>query len=159
LAGSFRVPGIILDPSGRLTALQAAVSKEYAKRRWVARRCEDARGRVLRNLRSLDAAAPFPDPGTPWLFGTGVTTQVLLVAGLKNPTVRTRYVAVRELLAEYGRLPFYPALLALLGCAEMSQARAEQHLTALTAVFDAAKEVIATPFFFAADLSDVARPV
>ena len=33
LAGSFRQPGIIADPSGRLTELQAAVAAAYANRR------------------------------------------------------------------------------------------------------------------------------
>jgi hypothetical protein len=61
---------------------------------------------------------------TAWLFATGVTTHVLLVAGLKNPTVRQRYVATRELLADYGRVDFYETLLELLGCAQMSRARA-----------------------------------
>ena len=43
LAGSFRTPGIILDAAGQLTELQTAVSKDYAKRRWVIRRCQHAR--------------------------------------------------------------------------------------------------------------------
>jgi hypothetical protein len=159
MAGCFRTPGIIADPSGQLTKLQAAVSKDYAKRRWVLKRCEDARGRILRNLQGLKESDPFHDQFTGWLFATGVTTHVLLVAGLKNPTVRRRYVAVRELLAEYQRLDFYEALLELLGCAQMSQARAEQHLAALAEVFDVAKTIVKTPFPFAADLSDIARPV
>jgi hypothetical protein len=159
LAGSFRATGVILDPLGELTALQGAVSTEYAKRQRVSRRCEDARNRVLRNLQSLDAAAPFHDQVTAWLFATGVTTHILLVAGLRNPTVRTRYLAVRHLLAEFGQSPFYPALLELLGCARLDRAQTERHLAALTEAFDAAKGVIKSPFPFAADLSDQARPV
>ncbi len=162
LAGSFRTATIILDPSGRLTALQAAVSKDYAKRRWVYQRCEHARGKILTNLAGLaelNDAAPFHDQVIPWLFATGVTTHVLLVAGLKNPTVRRRYVAARDLLADYGRLEFYHTLLELLGCAHMSRARVEQHLAALAAVFDVAKEVVTTPFAFASDLSERARPI
>src|SRR6266498_3461511 len=42
LAGGFRSPNIILDPSGELTALQEVVSREFAKRRWVRTRCENA---------------------------------------------------------------------------------------------------------------------
>lgn len=159
MAGSFRGPGIIADPSGRLTQIQETVAREYAKRRWVYRRCEDARNKVLRNLESLDGSAPFHDQVMTWLFATGVTTHVLLVAGLKNPTVRKRYVAVRELLVEYGRLDFYDPLLELLGCAQMSREQVEGHLAALTRIFDYAKTVIKTPFFFAADISDLARPV
>lgn len=159
LAGSLGTASIIMDPSGELSRLQAAVAKDYAKRRWVRQRCEHAQAKILNNLGALDETAPFHDQVIPWLFATGVTTHVLLAAGLKNPTVRLRYVAVRELLAEYGRLDFYETLLELLGCRRMTRLRAAKHLDALAAVFDAAKTVVKTPFFFASDISDIARPI
>jgi len=92
------------------------------------------------------------------LFAAGITTNVLLVAGLRNPTVRARYMAVRELLAEYSRLEFHDSLLELLGCARISRGRVDEHLTALRHNFDAAKEAIKTQFAFASDISDIARP-
>ena len=159
MAGSFRTRSIILDPSGQLTKLQAAVSKDYAKRQWVYKRCEYARDKVLRNLQGLKESEPFHDQVVAWLFATGVTTHVLLVAGLKNPTVRRRYVAAKELLAEYSHLDFYETLLEMLGCAQMSRVCVEHHLSALTDVFDVAKAVVKTPFFFASDISDIARPI
>ncbi|MBA3945199.1 MAG: hypothetical protein H0X37_11625 [Herpetosiphonaceae bacterium] len=159
MAGSFHKASVIADPTGQLTKLQAAISKDYAKRQWVRKRCDHARDKVLNNLKGLDPAAPFHDQVLPWLFGTGVTTHILLVAGLKNPTVRKRYLAAHDLLVEYGHLDFYPSLLELLGCAQMSRAQVEQHLAVLTTAFDAAKAVIKTPFSFAADISDLARPV
>ncbi len=159
LAGSFRTSSVILDPSGWLTALQDAVSTEYAKRRWVYRRCEHARDKILANLATLDGAASFCDQVMAWLFATGVTTHMLLVAGLKNPTVRRRYVAARDLLADYGHLAFYETLLEMLGCAHISRERVAEHLEALAEVFDAAAAVAATPFAFAADISARARPI
>lgn len=159
LAGSFHNASVIADPTGMLTQLQVAVAADYAKRQWVYRRCEDARNRILGNLASIKADTPFHDQVTSWLFGTGVTTHVLLVAGLRNPTVRRRYVTVRELLAEYGYLPFHETLLDLLGCAKLDRAQVEGHLAALVAVFDVAKTVIKTPFFFASDLNDLSRPI
>jgi hypothetical protein len=159
IAGSFRTASIMLDPSGQLTKLQAAVSRDYAKRRWVEARCGQARTKVLRYVRSLNEADPLHDQVTAWLFANGVTIHILLVAGLKNPTVRRRYAAVQELLADYGRLEFYETLLEMLGCAQMSRARIEQHLAALADAFDAAKAVIKTPFFFDSDISDIARPI
>ncbi len=159
LAGSFRTPGIIADPTGRLTTFQAAVSRDYAKRHWVRRRCEHARDKVLQNLQSLREANPFHDQVAAWLFATGVTTHVLLVAGLENPTVRRRYVAVRELLNVYDHASFYEPLLELLGAAHLSRARVTQHLAALATAFDAAIGVIKTPFPFAADLTAQARPI
>ena len=159
MAGSFKAESILLDPTGRLAKLQTAVAADYAKRRWVYRRCEHVRSKILNNLRSLDETAPFHDQVLPWLFATGLTTHVLLVAGLKNPTVRRRYVAAREVLADYGRLDFYEDLLVPLGCAGMSRASVEHHLAALAEAFDATKTVIRTPFFFASDISDMARPI
>lgn len=159
LAGSFHSASVIADPSGELTQLQAAVAASYAKRHWVEQRCQDARSRILGNLASIKADTPFHDQVTSWLFGTGVTAHVLLVAGLRNPTVRRRYVAVRELLSEYGQVAFHERLLDLLGCAQMDRGQVEGHLATLTAIFDVAKKVIKTPFFFASDLNDLSRPI
>jgi hypothetical protein len=159
LAGGLRDNSIILDPSGQLTELQAAVARGFARRPWVRRRCEHARDNVLNGIRRLDETVPFPDQAIGWLFPTGVTTHVLLVAGLKNPTVRQRYTAVRELLADYGRLDFHETLLGLLGCANLSRPQVEYHLAALEDVFDAATSVIRTPVPFASDISDIARAV
>jgi hypothetical protein len=159
LAGSFRGASVISDPSGWLTALQRTVARDYARRRWVFERCEGIRDNMLRYLRLLDEPGPFHDGVTSWLFATGNTTLMPLVAGLRNPTVRKRYAAARELLAEYGRRDFYDTLLGLLGCTRMGRARAEHHLGALTGAFDAARGVVQTPFFFTSDISEDARPV
>jgi hypothetical protein len=159
LAGSFATASVIADPTGRLTELQEAVARDYTKRGWVRRRCHHAAEKVHRFLGSLDPAAPFHDNVTSWAFGTSVTTHILLLAGLRNPTVRKRYLATRELLAECGQLDLYERLLTQLGCATMSAGQVEQHLDALAAVFDVAKEVITTPVFFASDLTEAARPI
>ncbi len=159
LAGSFRMASILADPTGCLTNLQMAVARDYARRQWVLARCEHARSRVLRNLDSLREPAPLHDQVMAWLFAAGVTTHVLLVAGLQNPTVRRRYVAARELLVRYGYADFYPSLLDLLGCAGMRRAQVERHLATLTDVFDATRAVIKTSFPFAADISEHGRPV
>lgn len=159
IAGSFRGASIIMDPSGVLARLQTAVSRDYAQHYWVMRRCEHARDKILTFLGQVNTSNPFHDQVLPWLFGTGVTTHVLLVAGLKNPTVRRRYVAVHDLLTEYGRLDIQEDLLKLLGCADMEREQVEHHLDAMTAAFDAARTVIDKPFFFASDISDIARPI
>lgn len=159
LAGSFAAASVIADPSGHLARLHAAVSSQYAQRRWVLKRCAHARDKILANLQSIRESDHFHDQVTAWLFGTGVTTHVLLVAGLRNPTVRTRYPAVRRLLADYARSDFYEPLLDLLGCAGLTPDEVECHLDAMTDAFDAAKLVIKTPVFFASDISDVSRPI
>ncbi|HEX2514069.1 MAG TPA: hypothetical protein VH257_05135 [Chloroflexota bacterium] len=159
LAGGFRTPSVILDPTGALTALQEAVGREFARRSWVRRRCEHAAGVVREWAGGLDETAPLHDQVTRTTFAAGVTTHVLLVAGLQNPTVRRRYAASRELLLAYGRPDVQEALLTLLGCAGMSPQRVAHHLSATAAAFDAAKTRIRTPYRFAADISDAARSV
>jgi hypothetical protein len=159
LAPSFRTSSILLDPSGQLNALRAIVARDYAQRRWVRQRCANARDKVLRHLRSVNEGAPLHDQVMACLFGAGVTTHMLLAAGLGNPTVRTRYVAVQELLAEYDQVEFHEALLQLLGAARMSRERVSQHLATLTEIFDATAKAIKTPFPFASDLDEIARPL
>ncbi len=158
LAGSFWKPNIILDPSGQLTKLQAAISKVYTKRKWVYQRCEQAREKTLQGFR-LNETDPFHDQVMSWIFATGITTHILLVAGLKNPTVRRRYVATQQLLAAYGYLAFYETLLEILGCAHMRRSQVAHHLTLLSEVFDTTKAVVKTPLFFASDISEPARPL
>lgn len=158
LAGSFRRPGILADPTGRLAELQRQVGREYARRTWVERRCQDAMEKIERGLRTADDA-PLPELVNSWLFPAGITTHVLLLAGLQNPTVRTRYVAVRDLLAAYGLSEVYPQLLDLLGAREITPLQASHHLAALAMAFDAASQVIRSPLFFAADLTPEARGI
>ncbi len=159
MAGHFRQPSVIADPTGRLREIQQAVAKEFAQRRWVVARCTQARDKISHNLQAPDPAAPLHDQVMSWAFSTGIMTHVLLVAGLQNPTIRKRYLAVRGLLAEYKQLAYYEELLGLLGCAAWSQDQTAAHLARLADLFEAAKTVAKTPFFFSADISDLARPV
>nr|WP_307128522.1 hypothetical protein [Streptomyces sp. B1I3] len=159
LAGSFRTDTIIDDPTGHLRELQAQVSGSFAARPWVRRRCQDARHRIESRLAAIDPSAPFHEQVLSWLFPTGVTTHVLLVAALRNPTVRLRYLAAREVLADYGHPGLYPELLDLLGCRNLSARRIQHHLRELTKTFDATAEVARTPFFFSSDITPAARPI
>lgn len=159
LAGSFREDTVIDDPTRRLRALHADVSPRFAGRSWVRRRCLDARRRVEGRLAAFDASVPFHEQVTAWMFPTGVTTHVLLVAALRNPTVRLRYPAARSVLTTYGRPELYPELLELLGCADVSEQRVRHHVAELTRTFDATVPVARTPFFFSSDLTAQARPI
>lgn len=158
LAGSFQGNTIIADPTGRLRALERVVAPNYAKRAWVEKRIDDTAAKIRRNL-AFNDGMPFHNQVMSWLFGTGVTTHLLLVAGLRNPTVRKRYVAARALLNDYNLQAEYEPLLSLLGCAHMVSSTVQQHLDQLTLAYDSTKQVIKSPFFFAADINDMSRPV
>jgi hypothetical protein len=62
-------------------------------------------------------------------------------------------------LTDYGQTGLYPELLRLLGCAQLTRQRVEQHLLELTRTFDAAAAVAKTPFFFSTDITALTRPI
>jgi hypothetical protein len=159
LAGSFRTDTVLDDPTGRLGELRSYVSPRFADPNRVRRRCGDARRRIETRLAAIDEAAPFHEQVTAWLFPTGVTAHVLLVAALRNPTVRLRYPAARDVLTEYGLADRYPPLLDLLGCRDLPAGRVQHHLGELARTFDAAADVARTPYFFSSDLTRAARPI
>lgn len=159
LAGSFRTDTIIDDPTGHLRRLHAHVAPRFADLPWARRRCRSARHRVEAGLAALDTSAPFHQQVTAWLFPTGVTCHMLLAAALRNPTVRLRYLAAREVLTDHGHPGLYPELLTLLGCSHLSADRVQHHLRQLAGTFDATARVARTPFFFSGDITPAARPI
>jgi len=159
LAGSLWHPVLLIDPAGELAELGKCVTARFTRRAWVEERRNRARELALLWLRRIDEAESFPEQVTCWLFGTGVTTFVLLAAGLRNLTVRRRYAESRVLLDEHGRLDFHEEMLQWMGCADMRPERARQHLDALAAAFDATAPHVDPSFRFAADLLPHARPI
>ncbi|MCS7479292.1 hypothetical protein ACFFQW_03895 [Umezawaea endophytica] len=154
VAGGLRTDTVIADPTGALRPLQALVERHFADPEWVRRRCGEARNRVERGLRGIDPAAPWPRRVMSWLFPTGVTTHVLLVAARRNPTVRLRYLKVRPLAGD-----LYPDLLAHLGCAHWTPELTRRHLAALATTFDRTVPVSRTPFPYSSDITAAARPI
>lgn len=159
LAGSLWHPVLLLDPAGELEQLGRDVGARFARRTRVDERRSRVRHLALRFLRGIEQAGSFPEQVTSWLFGTSVTTLVLLAAGLRNLTVRRRYAESRALLEEHGRLGFHDEMLRWLGCAELEPAGVRYHLDALGAAFDAAAPHVDASFRFAADLRPDARAV
>lgn len=159
LAGSFRADRIIADPTGWLHRLQIAVGAGFARRHWVGRRCDEALRIIEDRLTGLELSAPFHQQVIGWLFAAGGTAHLPLVAALRNPTVRLRYLAAREVLAGYRFDEQYRTLLALLGCAGLARDTVARQLDDLTRTFDAAAEVARTPFAFSSDITPAARHI
>jgi predicted nucleotidyltransferase len=153
LANSLKRNTILLDPTGYLTSLQSQVSKHFAEKEWVIRRCRNVLDKIESSLKGIDTTAPYYDLVTQWLFPTGITTHVLLLAALRNPTVRRRYQAVKEVLGQYGYDAFYQKLLELLGCKELKPQSAKIHLKNLEKTYDAAVKAARTPFPFREDIT------
>lgn len=156
LAPSFARDTLLVDPSGRLSALRDAVAPVFDRPDVV----RDRWSSVLARMTGAPAPADsWAGAVTGWLFPASLGTNVLLVAALATPTVRLRYRRAREVLAAHGLADRYPALLAELGCVDVAPAAVATHLAAMTAAFDDAAALPPGPFPFAADLTPAARPV
>jgi hypothetical protein len=144
LAPSFSSNQMIADPTGHLDKLYRAISVNFAHPEAVRRRCESAITKLESGLAAIDSTAAWHDQVTAWMFPTSISTHVVLVAALRNPTVRLRYLAAREVLYEHDKDALYETLLELLGCAECDRPRAQRHLDGLSEVFDQAVAVAKT---------------
>jgi len=158
-AHSLRLDSIIADPSGRLATVQSAVARQYAEPGRVRRRCRAIWEGTGQALRELDPSAPWPDQVMTWAFRTSWTAVLVLVAAIRNPTVRLRYLAAREVLTDYGLSQLYPDLLGLFGCLDLTPDVADHHLDELSQTFDIAAEAARTGFAFSSDITQIARPV
>ncbi|HEX3790221.1 MAG TPA: hypothetical protein VHW44_20305 [Pseudonocardiaceae bacterium] len=159
LANGLRKDTVIADATGALRPLQRTVQQEFPKRGRVLVRSQKIRQAVVERLSNLDATATWPDQVTSWLFATGITTHMVLVAALKNPTVRLRYIAVREVLTQYGFSSWAEQLLGLIGASHLTQAQVSRHLLLLEHTFDATVRVSKSDFPFSTDITAPARSI
>lgn len=159
LAAALSRPSIVVDPTGFLAGLQRSVSQNFAKRHWVQQRCEHARLSVLNWIGGIRKAELCHDQVTCWLFAAAGMAHVVLVAALRNPTIRRRYQAAQQVLAEHGFLDYHETLLELMGCAHVERREVEEHLAAVVDAFDYASRIVETPYRFAADISPIGRRI
>ncbi|MEU4366318.1 hypothetical protein [Micromonospora chersina] len=158
-APMFRAGGVIADPSGRLAAIRDRVAAGFADPVWVRRRCAGVRRRIEDGLGRRDERASLAEQVLGWVFPTSLLAVWPAVAGLRDPTVRRRYVRAREVLGAYGFGDRYEELLGSLDGGGVGPDRVREHLAGLAVTFDEAARVARTPFPFVADLSAAGRPV
>lgn len=158
-ANALATGAILDDPTGWLAGIQAEVRREFPRRHRVEERCAAARAGVEVGFAALADTGSLAERAQSWVFPTGVMTHILLVTGLRNPTVRRRYETVRELLAEHDRLDLHERLLEVLGCRQLDRTTVERHLGTVTRLFDAASPVRADAYRFFSDISAAARPI
>lgn len=158
-AGAFRKTTALFDPAGKITEIQHAAEARFANPGFVLQRLEHARQNAFDHLGNFANANALHDQVTALFFGASITTHMLLVAALENPTVRRRYIASRAVLEHRGNLELHESLLATLGSRDLDVATVQEHLDALARHFDIAGSVMATPYRFEADMRPAARVV
>lgn len=159
LASAFYKDSILLDPYGKLAPLHEQVKAQYANHHYVTKRCLDAKNNALNWLQTFNTASELHDQVTSLFFAAGVTTHMLLVAGLQNPTIRRRYVESSHLLTRHNLTDFHEKLLTTLGSHTMSAQAVNHHLDRLDRHFTTACQVMASPYMFAADMQLELKPI
>lgn len=159
LAPSFAAGAVLADPAGLLEPLVRHVQAVFADPVTIRARMAGVSARMDAGVARIAAAPTWSEAVLRWLFTTSLTTQQLLVAGLRNPTVRRRYLAVRTLLSDRGRADAYLDLLDQLGARSLDPDTVIRHLDRLERVFDAAAAAQPSTAPFAGDVTADARPV
>lgn len=158
IAHGLHLRRVLFDRDGSLTALCESVAKEFSKP-------ERIRARVKGVIEKIEAGlSGFPEAGKPYArltslaFNAGIMAHAVLVAAQKNPTVRTRYKAVRDVLAPIGEEQAHEELLAVAGCADITPSEARGFVNRMAELFDEVSPVRRTRFFFTSDLEPEMRP-
>jgi len=159
LANSFRRDQLIADPTGDLRSLTDAIAATFDAPAQIMARCDNAIARVRAGLAGIDSEASWYQRVMGWMFSTSISTHVVLVAALRNPTVRLRYAAARTVLLEHDRADVYDELLDQLGILNTSSSAVARRLAMLEPIFDDAVTLGRTPFFFSSDISAEARHI
>lgn len=158
-AAHFTRPCILADPSGHLKRIQSVVAEEFPRRKWVEARVAAANHWQLGSVeRFLNTSDPIHDQVFAWIYATSMFSHQILLADLKNPTVRKSLVAAREVLERYDQMAFHENVLEVLGSASLSREVVDQMFEALADVFEAAKAVRKTEFFGSTAISDSGQP-
>lgn len=159
IATSIARQKVLDDPFEMLGPRFAIIAAEFPRRHRVIARMDAVQSGIVTGLGNIPADTPFHQQVMMWLFPTGVTTHLLLVAGLRNPTVRRRYVEARHLLESYGESAQFDALLALIGCEHITRRDADRYLAALEPVFATAATVESSTSRWTSDISSAARRI
>jgi len=156
-APSFARGLLVVETDAMLPAVAAAVAERFADPRWIRARVEDTLSGSARILGHFAADPCGTDAEAGLLFGPGVLVHAILVAACRNPTVRRRYEAAGELLAELGMADEHEKLLDLLGSRGLSREACESHFAAMRAAYDEAIEVPDAPKRYANHVSAEGR--
>ena len=157
LAPSFATTEAILVDDGRLRHLAEIIAPRFAEPAMIRARCADVTTRMESGLARVGPSGSWAEQVQGWIFPISLPTQVLLVAALRPPTVRLRYLRVRELLRERGRPDLYAVLLDLLGCRDLDPDTVHDHLGVLDHAFAAAAGCPGTGFAFVTDITEPMR--
>jgi len=155
-AAHFTVPNILSDPTGELIKIQKTIAEQFARKKWVTKRIDGARGSVQWGLDGLQSGS-FEDRMLALWFATGIAA-IPVQADLRHPTIRKGGIVFLEIMENIGRQDLHESLLKIYGSQSMTRRDVETHLEDLSNTFDRAVEIVRSPSM-GDYINLIARPV
>ena len=158
-ASHLAMPGVIYDPTGRLTAIQREVAIRFAEPRYLKARCAGIESWVRGGLLpAMAAGVTLNGRITDFAFAGNTIRQLPLVAAGQPPTFRRSAMLFTNEMIARGHGELADGMLEYIGSIAMSRTDAERLLEECRAAFDRAIEVRRSPVPFDFDLCPAARP-
>lgn len=127
---------VIDDPIGAIGRAQAQTRGEFARPDRIRQRLDGVHAIATERLNGHFASLSLPWAMLQWQFGVGLIPHLMLVAAGKNPTVRRRYAACREVMVAAGESAAYDRLLVLAGYDLVDERQVRCFLDVLERAFD-----------------------
>ncbi len=157
---------ILSDPRGVLHSLQGVVSREFSRRSWIRKRCEQSSASAIAMCKLVGTPPPSAvydrqalDAAYVFIFALIDAALIPILADLQEPTTRKCLVVSAETLGRYGWRHLAELLVQLLGSSQLTTSQVADQLDALQRAFSRAVEVHQTPFYGDFDISPDARAI
>ena len=159
-ASQLRMPGVIHDPTGRLTAIQREVAHRFAEPRYLKARCAGIESWVRDGLLpAMASGATLNRRITDFVFAGNTIRQLPLVAAGQPPTFRRSAMLFTNEMIARGHGELADGMLEYIGSIAMSRTDAERLLEECRAAFDRAIEVHRSPVPFDFKLCPATRSI
>lgn len=149
---------VLLDPTGKLTALSEKIKKEYPRRKWVTAR----RDEMLANAQKAFAALTKAEDVTHAIFALGELNMYLIatltIVRLTPLTHRRNMVQLRNIIRLDEEKQIFEKLHQLLGSQHITPDSAEELLAKTVEAFDYALTIHKTPVPYEHKLKPCIRP-
>ena len=113
---------VLFDPERIMDGLRAAMAPELARRHWLRLRCRSVRDYALPVIAGFERSDSLIYLNAVTCLAVRAMAQMVLLADLKNPTVKKALVKARDVFSAYGMAEEQSKLLSLFGAAELDDA-------------------------------------
>jgi hypothetical protein len=110
---------VLFDPDRIMDGLRAVMAPELARRHWVRLRCRSVRDHALPVISAFERSDSLIYLNAVTCLAVRAMAQMVLLADLKNPTVKKALVKARDVFSAYDMAEEQRRLLHLFGAAEL----------------------------------------